>query len=351
MSRRPGSLACVLRRPLSWLALLALGACVAPARAQTFAGLEYAQVDGASLRLDLHLPSGAIGPVPVVLWIHGGGWCAGARAPLPAYAATLPAEGVAVAAVSYRLTSTTPDCANADGATWPAPIHDLKGAVRWLRANAGTYALDPARIGIWGQSAGAHLAATLALSAGDAVLEGTVGGHAGVASTVAAVVAYYPPTELLQLGPDFALAPPNLPAAVAVVDGPGQPHARLLGFGAPGEGVGAIRANAGNPAAPWPTLVARARSASPVSWVDGTDVPVYLLHGTADTTVPLNQARRLRDALASAGVAHVYREIAGLGHVPPSEIESAAARAWLRARLAAAPEPLFGDGFEAPAPR
>jgi acetyl esterase/lipase len=330
------------------VALLALAGCLGSARAQTVAGLAYAQVDGATLRMDLYLPSGATSPVPVVVWVHGGGWCAGARAPLPTHAAALPAQGVAVAAVSYRLTSTTPDCANGNGATWPAPIHDLKGAVRFLRANAATWGLDASRIGAWGQSAGAHLATTLALSAGDAALEGTVGGNAGFSSAVAAVVAYFPPTDLLQLGPDFALAPPNLPSAVAVVDGPGQPHARLLGFGAPGEGVGLIRANLANPAPPWPMRVARALSASPVTWVDGGDVPVYLLHGMADTTVPLNQARRLRDALASFGVAHVHREIAGLGHVPPSDAESTTARAWLVAQLAATPDALFGDGFESP---
>jgi acetyl esterase/lipase len=277
--------------------------------------------------------------------VQGGGWCAGARAPLPAYAAALPAEGIAVAAVSYRLTSSTPDCANTGGATWPAQIHDLKGAVRFLRANAATWNLDPSRVAAWGQSAGAHLATVLALSAGDAALEGTVGGNLAQSSAVAAVVAYYPPTDLLRLGPDFALDPPNLPGAVAVVDGPAQPHAILVGFGAAGEGMGVLRANEANPLAPWPQRIALARSASPVAWASGGDPPVYLLHGTADTTVPLNQARRLRDALLGAGVATTYREIAGLGHVPPDAGTSAEARAWLRDQLS--PAGVFADGFEA----
>jgi acetyl esterase/lipase len=331
------------------VAAFALGIATPFAAAQSVPNVEYAQVGGTSLRLDLYLPSGTTMPVPVVLWIHGGGWCAGARAPLASYAAPLPAQGIAVAAVSYRLTSTTPDCANGNGAIWPAPIHDLKGAVRWLRANAGTYGLDPTRVGIWGQSAGAHLATTLALTAGNAALEGSVGGNLDRPSAVAAVVAYYPPTDLLQLGPDFALTPPNLPGAVAIVDGPGQPHARLLGFGAAGEGVGLIRANASNPAAPWPALLDRALSASPVTWASAGDPPVFLLHGTSDTTVPLNQARRLRDALLAAGVMLDYREIAGLAHVPPNETQNAAARAWIAARLAEAGsgiDTLFANGFE-----
>ncbi|MCU0756841.1 MAG: alpha/beta hydrolase [Xanthomonadales bacterium] len=323
------------RRPLAIALLLALsGMAPGPSLAQNLPNLTYATVDGTPLRLDLYRPTGATAPTPVVLWIHGGGWCAGARSPLAAYAAPLVQAGVTVAAVQYRLSSTTPDCANGNGATWPAQIHDLKGAVRWLRALAATYQLDPSRIGVWGQSAGAHLALTLALSPGDASLEGTVGGNPGLSSAVRAVVAYFPPTDLLQLGPDFALPPTSRPDLVNLVDGPGQPHARLIAFGGPGEGIGPIRNNIANPAAPWPTLVARTRSASPLTWVDATDVPVYLLHGSADTVVPVAQSRRLRDALVGAGVSLVYVEVPGLGHVPPSDpAQDQAARDWLVGRL------------------
>lgn len=325
------------------LALATLAA--APAAAQdVLPNLEYALVDGQRLRLDLFRPAPAATPPAVVLWVHGGGWCAGGRTPLPADVAPLQADGLAIAAVSYRLTSTTPDCANTNGATWPAQIHDLKAAVRWLRANAATLGIDGNRIGAWGQSAGAHLATTLALSGGSVDLEGSVGPHPGVDSRVAAVVAYYPPTDLLNLGPDFATPPTSRPDLVAAVDGPGQPHARLIAFAGPGEGMGVLRANAGNPVSPWPARLALARSASPLTHVDAADPPVFLLHGTADLTVPLNQALRLRDALSSAGVATTYREIAGLGHVPPGGAAAAEARAWIRQQLA--PSALFSDGFE-----
>lgn len=322
-------------------AALAAGAAAAQ---DVLPNLEYALVDGQRLRLDLYRPAASATPPAVVLWVHGGGWCAGARTPLAPDVAPLQADGLAIASVSYRLTSTTPDCANAAGATWPAQIHDLKAAVRWLRANAATLAIDGSRIGVWGQSAGAHLAATLALSAGSTELEGSVGPHPGVDSRVEALVAYYPPADLLNLGPDFATSPTNRPDLVAAVDGPGQPHARLIGFGGPGEGMGVLRAQAGNPDPPWPARLATARSASPVTHVDAADPPVFLLHGTADVTVPLNQARRLRDALAAAAVPTVYREVAGLGHVPPGGASAAEARAWIRERLA--PTGVFGDGFE-----
>lgn len=312
--------------------------------AQTAPNIEYANVAGQSLRLDLYLPTSG-GPHPVVVWIHGGGWCAGARSPLESYAATLPSEGVAVAAVSYRLTSTTPNCANNQGATWPAAIHDIKGAVRFLRANAGLWNLDAQRIAVWGQSAGAHLALTLALSRGSQELEGSVGGNTAQSSAVVAVVAYYPPTDVLSLGPDFALTPPNLPGLVSIVDGPNQPHANLIGFGSPGEGIGVLRANANNPNPPWPDLLARARSASPLFWVDATDPPIFLLHGSADTVVPVHQSRRLRDALQGLGLPHQYREISGLGHVPPGASANAEARGWVRDQLR--PEVVFSNGFEA----
>jgi acetyl esterase/lipase len=327
--------------------LLSLWAAAVPAQT-TALGLEYAQVDGFSLRLDLFRPAEtpAAGS-PVVLWVHGGGWCSGARAPLPDYAGALVAQGFAVAAASYRLISTTPNCANAAGVDWPLPLHDLKAAVRWLRANSAALALDPARIGIWGQSAGGHLALALAYTAGQSAYEGTVGSHLGVSSEVQAVLAYFPPSELIELGPDFARTPPGRPDLVATVEGPGQPHAHLIGFGAAGEGIGLIRQNLANPLAPWPARVSAARSASPLYALDPAAPPTYLLHGAADLVVPVQQSRRLASALAASGVPHQYVEVAGLGHVPPPAVESAAARLWIAGVLRSA---VFADGFEASAP-
>ena len=101
------------------------------------------------------------------------------------------ANGFAVAGANFRLVPSV---------TYPAPIHDVKAAVRWLRANAGDLGLDPDRIAIGGASAGGHLASLTALTAGDATLEGDVGDHVGVSSAVGAVVAYFPGSDFLLSG-------------------------------------------------------------------------------------------------------------------------------------------------------
>ena len=134
-----------------------------------FSDLEYARVGEKSLLLDLYLPPEGESPWPVIVWIHGGAWRTGNRADPPAL--FLVERGYAVASISYRLSRE---------AIFPAQIHDCKAAIRWLRARAGEYDLDPARIGVWGASAGGHLAALLGTSGGVERLEGTVGvqGHA-----------------------------------------------------------------------------------------------------------------------------------------------------------------------------
>src|SRR5262249_35630047 len=162
--------------------------------AQTYPGLAYATVGGRDLLLDLYLPSAGPGPFPVVVWIHGGAWLTGSRFPAP-NAAQLTSLGFAVASVDYRLTSQAGQW-GAEPVIFPAQIHDVKGAVRWLRANAATYNLDPARFGCWGSSAGGHLAALLATSGDVPALEGTVGGNAGFSSAVQACADFFGPTDL-----------------------------------------------------------------------------------------------------------------------------------------------------------
>ena len=124
--------------------------------------IEYATVGGTSLLLDLYLPSDPVDdPVPLVLWVHGGGWRAGDKDPTRA-PATL-GEGYAIASVNYRLS---------DEAIFPAQIHDVKAAVRFLRGNADRFGLDPERFGAWGSSAGGHLVALLGTSCDIPELEG-----------------------------------------------------------------------------------------------------------------------------------------------------------------------------------
>src|SRR5262249_32110326 len=126
---------------------------------------------------------------PVVLWIHGGGWKFGDRKSGPDLKRFFASRGIAMASIDYRLTGE---------AIFPAQIHDGKTAIRWLHEIAPAYDLDPERIGVWGASAGGHLAALAALS-GDGVLEPERPEHAGHTTRVAAVVDGYGPIDFLKM--------------------------------------------------------------------------------------------------------------------------------------------------------
>ena len=276
---------------------------VAGAGVSVLAGVPYAALPGARpLELDLYLP--AQRPAPVVVFVHGGGWRLGSRHSAgPAYSETSPFEavaraGVAVASVDHRLSGE---------AVWPAQLHDVKAAVRWLRARAGELGVDPRRVYAWGESAGGHLAALLGLTAGDPELEGDVG-VTGPSSAVAAVAAWYPPTDLPALPGDLGADP----AA------PDSREAQLLG-------------------APVAAVPDRAAQASPVASVSSAAPPFLLLHGRADRLIPCVQSERLRAALQDAGVPVELTTYDGADHMwlgSPEAAEDALARtiAFLSAR-------------------
>ncbi|HEV7516328.1 MAG TPA: alpha/beta hydrolase fold domain-containing protein, partial [Thermoanaerobaculia bacterium] len=274
------------------LALLALtGASAAHAQScQTTSGITYGTyVDGNGqtqpLLLDLLQPA-AGSPTPLVIWIHGGGWLSGSRTPLPAQVSALCGRGYAVASVDYRLTQT---------AIWPAQIQDVKGAVRYLRAHAGSYSLDPGRFAAWGTSAGGHLAAVLA-TAGDVPtatvgsvtvdLEGTTGGNLGTSSRVQAAVDWYGATDVLQM---------SLYASSVDHDARFSAEGKLVG--------GAIQLH--------PELAA---TANPITYVSADDPPFLILHGTIDDTNPFNQSELLVDALRAAAVPVTFVPIQGADH-------------------------------------
>jgi acetyl esterase/lipase len=127
--------------------------------------IEFVVVQGQSLKLDLYLPEKPIGS-ELVVWIHGGGWRKGSKENC-FFITWLPDHGYTVASISYRFTSV---------AKFPAQLHDCKGAVRWLRANAGKYGYDSKKIFVAGASAGGYLAALMATTSGHKLLEGKVGG-------------------------------------------------------------------------------------------------------------------------------------------------------------------------------
>src|SRR5579863_4756005 len=164
------------------LPLFALG----PAEITFASGIEYARVDNQGLELDLARPKDPTGKTPAILCIHGGGFRAGKREGWDARCRLLAEHGYAAATVTYRLAPKSP---------FPAAVEDVKAAVRWLRANAEKYALDPDRIGVVGDSAGGHLAQFLGVTGGVSQFEGS-GGNPGLSSKVSCVVSYYGPCDL-----------------------------------------------------------------------------------------------------------------------------------------------------------
>lgn len=260
--------------------LLAFGPAVAPAApapvaasARVARDVPYAVVRsaGKTLPLDLYVPATAVSgrPAPVVLWLHGGGWNSGDKN-LGAPAETFTRAGYALASVNYRLSSQ---------GQFPAQIHDVKAAVRWVRANAKTFNLNPARIGVCGISSGGHLAALLGTSGGVRELEDATMGSGNVSSRVQAVVDLCGPTD------PFALASRGDDRIVKLLGG--RPTAR-------------------------PEL---ARQADPVTFASGDDPPFLILHGDADRVVPLVHSQRLADALRAKGASASLVTVPGADHV------------------------------------
>ena len=240
----------------------------------TYCDIVYARTYEQTLLLDLYLPERVTEPVPVVIWIHGGAWNAGSKADPEAL--PLVDRGYAVASIQYRLT---------DQAIFPAQIHDCKAAARWLRANADTYHLDPARIGVWGGSAGAYLAALMGTSGGVASLEGDLG-NPGYSSRVQAVCDGSGPTDFLKMN--------DAPTTVDH-DAPDSPTSILIG--------GPVQEN-----------VDAATRASPITYVTPDNPPFLIMHGELDPIIPVNQAELLYEALQAAGVDSTLIVVEGMGH-------------------------------------
>ena len=218
---------------------------------------------GRDLHCDVYRPAGVEAGAPAVLLVHGGGWRNGDRTQLRGYGILLGRAGYVCVASEYRLIPEAP---------WPAQIHDVKAALRWMRANADDLGIDPDRIAIEGNSAGAHLALLAAGTPGAPELEGE-GGNAGEPTTVAAAIGVYAPT--------------------------------LFSHGARQRGAVTLAAlvEAGSEEA--------ASAASPLTHVTADFPPTLLIHGTDDELVPVHASIVMYEALAEAGVPtelHLYAE-------------------------------------------
>ena len=172
---------------LAWAGLV-VGRAVGGIRRKGLAKLPYVEGGHEQQRLDLYLPEKAEGLLPLIVWVHGGGWEAGHKEDRPAQ--WLVGKGYAVARIDYRLSQ---------HGMFPAQIQDCKAAIRWLRANAAKYHLDPERVGVAGDSAGGHLVALLGTTGDVKEFEGNLG-NPEQSSRIQAVVDFYGPTDFVQLG-------------------------------------------------------------------------------------------------------------------------------------------------------
>lgn len=270
-----------------------------------------------NLMMDVWIPTSGPGPFPLLVWIHGGGWSGGTHNNPPAFALALRERGVAVASIGYRLSGQ---------AIFPAQIHDCKGAIRYLRAHAAEFNIDPARVVAWGSSAGGHLAALVATSGNEPALEGDTGGNLGYSSAVMAAVDYFGPTDLMAMQADCGLQPVGCGFSH---DDPTSPESRVLGVSGTGEGLAWLRANWANPAPPFPEKTALATAMNPITHADVHDPPVFIAHGDVDTSVPLHQSVRMRDALRAAVVPATFTIASGMGHGFLGDDVNAAAQDWV----------------------
>jgi acetyl esterase/lipase len=229
----------------------------------------YCTLDGVELKMDIYRPQGSAAPTPALLYVHGGGWTGGDKRSgegirdIP----ELLARGYLVAAVNYRL---------APRYKFPAMIEDVKCAVRFLRANAERFSINPEKIGAWGGSAGGHLVALLGTA--DATAGWDVGQYLEQSSRVQAVVDMYGPTDLTVL---FEGANPRL---MEQVFGTSDRNSETL------------------------------QKASPVNWVSSDDPPFLILHGERDPLVPVSQSQIFYEKLQAAGVPATFVIVKNAGH-------------------------------------
>ena len=244
------------------------------ARAEVIRDIEYARVGDRKLALDLHRPEGK-SHSPLIVWVHGGAWRSGSKQDMPL--ARLVAAGYAVASVDYRLSTE---------AKFPAQLHDLKAAIRFLRGQGSEWQLPLKKIVSAGDSAGGHLAALLGVSNGLGELEGEVGNDRAQSSDVQGIISFYGGANLT------TILKQSTPHGLSVR----VPALELLLGGQPDEA---------------PVL---ARLASPFFHVDKNDPPLLLLHGDQDPQMPVNQALELLGAYQKVKASVQLEIVPGAAH-------------------------------------
>ena len=242
--------------------------------------LAYADNQNPRQCLDLYLPKvrPSQKPLPVVVYIHGGGWRNGRKDGGLRWVRPYVESGqYAGVSIGYRLSGE---------AKWPAQIHDCKAAIRWLKGNAKKYRLDPDKIGVIGTSAGGHLTAMLAVTGKGEELAGELGKHLQEESRIACAVDFYGPTEMLTMN--------DHPSRIDH-DAEDSPESLLIG--------GAIQKHP-----------QKAKHASPISYITADDRNLLIVHGEDDQLVPHPQSTAFYQALQKVGAAPLMITIQGGGH-------------------------------------
>jgi acetyl esterase/lipase len=242
-------------------------------------GVDYVQRDAGPLKADVYMPKGA-GPYPGIVVVHGGAWAMGTREQLAGAALFLAEHGYTAVSIEYRL---------APQDKWPAQIYDCEAAVRWMRAHASEYKIDPTRIGAYGYSAGGHLAALLGALKDDELREPGVSADAPSAR-VQVVLAGGAPCDFSSLPADS------------------DRLAYWLG-GTPAEKPDAYR------------------DASPAHYVSSDDPPMFFFHGDSDELVPIRSPEKMVEQLHTAGVTTDFYTVKGAGHIPAALDQTARERA------------------------
>jgi acetyl esterase/lipase len=233
----------------------------------------YAALADRKLLLDIYFPNENKNPY-LIVWVHGGAWHSGSRASPPL---SFVKSGYAMASVDYRLSGE---------AKFPAQIHDIKAAIRYLRANAAKHGYRSDKIIISGSSAGGHLAALVGVTNHHGELEGDLGNYKGTSSSIQAIIDYYGPTNLT------TILKQSTPHGINVR---GPAMALLLG----------------KPVDNAPEL---AKLASPVLQVGADDPPLLIFHGDQDNQVPINQSHELVGAYKRNKLEVQLEVVHGGGH-------------------------------------
>jgi len=258
---------------------------IIPKGVRTEWDIQYVPGGDESQRLDLYLPERASDkPLPIIVWIHGGGWNSGGKAGCPPV--RMVTNGYAAASVEYRFSQK---------AIFPAQIQDCQAAIRWLRANSKKYNIDPDRIGVWGGSAGGHLAALLGTSGGKKAFA-PVGGNEDQSDRVNAVCEFFGPTDFNSVM--HQAANDKTTKNIFNFNTPSDPYSCLIG------------AHLGEDKQ-------KGDAVSPVHYVSSDNPPILILHGTRDALVPIAQSEEFAAALKEKGVNVLLQRLPGSGHGGP----------------------------------